>query len=87
MGLSEVSRGVRQVGVETDDAHLRTERVDSVNRPPQRARVDPASPTCRSRGRPRLGIDQLARHDRFGAIPELCGKFRSRFVEQQLEQR
>jgi hypothetical protein len=53
----------------------------------QGVRVNPTlsmgSRCCRSR----FGIDQLARHHGFGAIPQLRGQLRSRFVEHQLDQR
>lgn len=87
MGFGELSRSVREVRVETDDVQFRAEPVNPVDCAAQRCRSDPASPTGGGRGRSRLGVDQLARHNRFGAIPQLCGQRGSRFIKHQLDQR
>ena len=87
VGLREVSCRVRQLVVETQDAQLGAEGVDHVHSALQGVRVNPTLSMCSRRRRSRFGIDQLARHHGFGAIPQLRGKLRSRFVEHQLDQR
>jgi hypothetical protein len=87
MGFGEISGRVREVRIETDHVQLGAELVDPVYCASQRRRSDPPSAKGGSRSCPRLGVDQLARYDRFGAIPQLCGKVGSRFVEHQLDQR
>jgi len=87
MGFGKVSCGVCEVRVETDDIELSAELVDPVDRPAQDCRSDPAPAMGRGRGRSCLWVDELARHDRFGAIPQFGGKLGSRFIEHQLDQR
>jgi len=53
----------------------------------QGVRVNPALSMGSRCRRSRLGVDQFARHHGFGAIPQLRGQVRSRFVENQLDQR
>ena len=85
--MAEQTTAVREVRVETDDVQFCAERVNPVDCAAQRCRSDPASATGGGRGRSRLGVDQLARHNRIGAIPQLGGQFGSRFIEDQLDQR
>lgn len=87
MGFGELSGCLREVRVETDGVQFRAEPVNPVYCAAQRCRSDPASPAAGGHGRSRLGVDQLARHNRIGAIPQLGGQFGSRFIEDQLDQR
>jgi len=87
MGFGKVSGGVCEVRIETDDIELGAELVDPVDSPAQGCRGDPASAMGRGCGGSCLGVDELARHDRCGAIPQFCGKLGSRFIEHQPDQR
>lgn len=72
--LGKLSCGMRKVRVETDDTQLRAEPVDSLYRMTQACSSDPAAAMRSGRNGPCLGIDELTRHDRVGAIPQLDGK-------------
>jgi hypothetical protein len=87
VGLGKVSSGVCEAWVETDDIQLSAVLIDPVDRTAQGCRGDPASAMGSGRGSTCLGVNELARNDRFGAIPQLCGKLGSWFVEHQLDQR
>ena len=87
MGFGQISGSVCEVRIETDNVQLGAEPVDPGDGASQRCRRDPSSAMGRGCGRSCLGVDQLARYDRFGTVPQLCGKLGSRFVEHQLDQR
>ena len=86
VGFGKFSREVREVWVETDDVQLSAELVDPGNRTTQGCQGDPASALGSGCGGSCLGVHELAGHDRLGAIPQLCGELRPRFVEDQLDQ-
>ncbi len=69
MGFGQISGSVRKVRIETDHVHLGAKLVDPLDCASQRRRSDPPSAMGDSRSCSRLGVDQLARYDRFGAIP------------------
>ncbi len=87
MDFGQISGSAREVWIEADNVQLGAEPVDGADCASQRCRSDSAPAMGSGRGRSCLGIDQLARYDRFGTIPQLRGKFGSRFVEHQLDQR
>ena len=68
MGLGKVSSGVCEAWVETDDIQLSAELVDPVDRTAQGCRGDPAPAMGSGCGSSCLGVNELARNDRFGAI-------------------
>lgn len=86
VGFGEVSRGAGEVRVETNDLQFGTEVLDPVDGATQCRRRDSAFSPGRGCCRSGLGVDQLARHDRFCAIPQLGRERRSWFVEHQLDQ-
>lgn len=87
MGLREVPGVVREARVQTDDVQFRAQLVNPIDRAAQRCLRDPASSIGRCCSGTRLGVNQLAGHDRFSAIPQFGSKGRSRFIEDQLDQR
>jgi hypothetical protein len=50
-------------------------------------RVDAPSAIGRGERRPPLRIDELARHDEIGSVPEIDSQLGAGFVEDQLDER
>jgi hypothetical protein len=73
--------------VDCDDAQLGVEVFERGDRVDMRRLIDPAGAGGRCECCACLGIDELARDEEVGSVPELYGELGARFVEDQLDQR
>jgi hypothetical protein len=73
--------------VDRDDAQLGVEVFERGDRVDMRRLIDPAGAGGRCECCACLGIDELARDEEVGSVPELYGELGARFVEDQLDQR
>lgn len=73
--------------VDRDDAQLGVEMFERGDRVDAGRFVDAARASNGCKRRACLGVDELARDEQVGAVPELDGEVGARLVEDQLDQR
>jgi hypothetical protein len=83
----EVTGVAGQWFVDRDGAQLGVKLLERGDRADVRRFVDTATASSRSERSACLGVDELARDQDVGAIPELDGEFGAGFVEDQFDER
>lgn len=73
--------------VDRDDPQLSVETFERGDRVDMRRLIDAARARSCGERRARFRVDELARDEKVGSVPELDGEIGSRFVEDQLDQR